>query len=346
LLGESIDDPNRPPEVPGRNSGAGSADSPRADTFSRYYDMLQESAENYPLATEALMRADRHRPRRWQQFIDPVDIHAIDLLLGFLKASSDALAAESASHDLDFLPTRIADDVRMSLEGVLSGYLQVASDAMRDVIETELLIRDFALDPRQIDRWRNADERLLRRDFQPVRCRERQANALCVHIDDVPGATDYAAHSKLLHAGPPLLFARSPESGHRAIYLLNAVADILVHGISAVEALVLLFRTINVSGPAPGAPLVALQRALGDLTRARAATEGMERSAAESLWPSKEGAVQIFENGLVISIGQDASEVDLYRTNRIDFRQFHRGVSDQQSASFELSPLQDTEDAS
>jgi hypothetical protein len=306
--------------------------------------MLQESAEHYPLATDALMRADRHRPRRWQQFIDPIDVQAIDLLLGFLMEASDALAAASASRDLDFLPTRIADDLRMSLEGMLSGYLQVASDAMRDVIDTELLIRDFALDPRQIDRWLNADERLLKREFKPVDCRKRQARALGVPIDDVAGATDYKAHSQLLHVGRPLLFVRSPESGHRAIHVLNAIADIMVHGISAVEGLVLLFGAINLSGPTPDASLAALQRALDDLTRARAATEGMEKSAAESLWPSKQGAVQIFENGLVISIGQDASDVDLYRTNRIDFRDFHRGVSDEQSASFELIPLQDTEE--
>jgi len=247
--------------------------------------MLQESAEHYQLATDALMRADRHRPRRWQQFIDPVDIHAIDLLLDFLMSSSDTLAAASASRDLDFLPTRIADDVRMSLEGMLSGYLQVASDAMRDVIETELLIRDFALDPMQIDRWRNADEHLLSRDFRPVQCRRRQASALSVPIDDVPGATDYRAHSKLLHTRPPLLFARSPESGHRAIHVLNTIGDIMFHGISAVEAVVSLFGAINLSGPACGPSLVALQRALDDLTRARAATEGMERVAAESLSP-------------------------------------------------------------
>jgi hypothetical protein len=306
--------------------------------------MLQESAEHYPLATDALMRADRHRPRRWQQFIDPVDVHAIDLLLDFLMSSSDTLAAASASHGLDFLPTRVADDARMSLEGMLSGYLQVASDAMRDVIETELLIRDFALDPRQIDRWRNADERVLSRDFRPVDCRRRQARALGVPIADVPGATDYAEHSRLLHAGPPLLFARSPESGHRAIHVLNAIGDIMFHGISAVEAVVSLFVAINLSGPASGPPLVALQRALGDLSRARAATEGMERVAAESLSPPEPQEVLFFENGLVISIGQDASKVDFYRTNRIDFRHFHRGVSDQQSASFELTSLQDTEE--
>jgi hypothetical protein len=317
--------------------------SPRADTSSSYYGMLQESAEHYPLATDALMRADRHRPRRWQQFIDPVDVHAIDLLLGFLMASSDALEA-SASPDLDFLPTRIADDVRMSFEGMLGGYLQVASDAMRDVIDTELLIRDFALDPRQIDRWLNADEGLLKREFKPVDCRQRQAKALGVPRDEVPGATDYRAHSQLLHVGRPLMFARSPESGHRASHVLNAVADIMVHGISAVEGLELLFAAINLSGPSPGASLAALQRALDDLTRARAVTERMERRAAESLWPSEKGEVLIFENGLVIAIGQDASKVDFYRTSRIDFRDFHRGVSDQQSASFELIPLQDTEE--
>src|SRR5690242_13642183 len=107
---------------------------PQADPSSRYHSILQESAESYPLATEALMRSDRHRPRRWQQFIDPIDLHAIELLLGFLACASDMLAKNSATTALFFVPTRIADDMRMSLEGLLSGYLQISSDAMRDVM--------------------------------------------------------------------------------------------------------------------------------------------------------------------------------------------------------------------
>ena len=84
-----------------------------------------------------------------------------------------------------------------TLEGLLSGYLQTSSDAMRDAMETELCIRDFALDPRQIQRWLNADEDTLNRYFRPNNLRQRQANALGIDVTEVPGATDYKAHSKL-----------------------------------------------------------------------------------------------------------------------------------------------------
>jgi hypothetical protein len=71
---------------------------------------------------------------------------------------------------------------------------------------------------------------------------------------------------------------------------------------------------------------------------------GFERRAEAALICGKVAIMLFFENGLVISIGQDASKVDFYRSNRIDFRHFHRGVSDQQSVSFELTSLQDTEE--
>lgn len=119
-----------------------------ADPSSRYHATLRESAKRYPLATNALMLTDRHRPRRWQQFVDFIDLQAVELLLGFLASTSDLLASNSETCELHFLSTRVADDVRMALEGLLSGYLQISSDAMRDAMETELYIRDFALDPR------------------------------------------------------------------------------------------------------------------------------------------------------------------------------------------------------
>jgi hypothetical protein len=172
------------------------------------------------------MRADRHRPRRWQQFIDPIDLKAIDSLLKYLISVSRSLTEASGTRDLAFLSDRIADDVRISLEGLMSGHLQVASDAMRDIMETELLIRDFALDPSQIEKWRNASEDVLRKSFRPVHLRQRQAAALGVDIKDVPGATDYSAHSELLHVRQPLLYPRTPESGamagHRAINVLDS----------------------------------------------------------------------------------------------------------------------------
>lgn len=320
------------------------ANVPRADASSRYHAALKESAKAYPHATEALMRADRHRPRRWQQFVDSVDLRAIDLLLGFLISVSQSLDA-SELHDLAFLPERIADDVRISLEGLLSGYLQVASDAMRDIIETELLIRDFASDPDRISTWRKAGEEGRRRYFWPARMRERQAKVLGVPPAEVPGAADYAAHSQLLHVRPPLLFPRSPGpdtlAGLRVIYILDALADIMRHGASAVEALSLLLNTLNRSGPDSEQTLAALTAASDDAIRARAAVEAIERRAADSLPADGHWITMLFESGLVIAFDPDTPRMDTYMIDRTDFRTLHRNISSEHPATFALSPLQD-----
>jgi hypothetical protein len=320
---------------------------PRADSSSRYHATLEESAGSYPLATEALMRADRHRPRRWQQFMDPIDLKAIDSLLTYLISVSRSLNEAIGTRDLAFLPDRTADDVRISLEGLMSGYLQVASDAMRDIMETELLIRDFALDPSQIEKWRNASEDVLRKSFRPAHLRQRQAAALGVDIKDVPGATDYSAHSELLHVRQPLLYPRTPESGamagHRAINVLDSLADIMYHGSSAVQALDLLLSAISHSGLDSAETLAALASASQDLELARSAVEALERNIAERLLEDGNLTALLFESGLVIAFNRDASKVSFYGTNRIDFRTFHRSVSKDQPASFALTSLDQDE---
>lgn len=321
----------------------------RADGSSRYHATLQKSANSYPLATDALMRADRHRPRRWQQFIDDIDLKAIDSLLEYLIAVSRSLTEASETCDLDFLPDRIADDVRISLEGLLSGYLQIPSDAMRDIIETELLIRDFAFDPSRIDRWRNANEHVLRKEFRPVHLRKRQADVLGVDTKDVPGATDYSAHSQLLHVGSPPLFTRTPESGamagHEAIHVLISLGDIMHHGSSAVEALGLLLNAISESRPDPAETLAALDAASEDLELALSAVEALERIIAERL--SEDGNLEttLFESGLIIVFNEDTGKMSTYMIDRIDFRILHRSASDDQPASFTLTLLHDYEDA-
>jgi hypothetical protein len=211
-------DPTQSSNGPGDNTAAEdsqddqSQERPNLSAYPPYYAALQEISKSYPLVTEALMRSDRHRPRRLQQFIDAVDLQAMERLLEFLMSASHLLAGDKQMNDLAFLPIRIGDDVRMSLEGLLSGYLQIASDAMRDAIETELLIRDFALNPAQISIWRNADEALLRRSFKPFDLRDRQAKALGINVRDLPDSTDYSAHRGLCET---LLEEVKPDRGSK-----------------------------------------------------------------------------------------------------------------------------------
>jgi len=312
---------------------------PTADASSRYHAVLEESAKTYPLAAEALMRSDRHRLRRWQQFIDPIDLEAIESLLHFLEAASQSLNQRTDTRDIAFLPEGIANDVRMSLEGILSGYLQIASDALRGTIEAELLIRDFACDPHRIDLWRTADEDLLRRQFSPNTLRQRQANFLGVKPADVPGATDYAAHSQLLHLGPPRLFQRSPESGHHALSILTAINDIMTHAASAAEALGLLLEVMQLPNSDCKSTLAALRLAREDLNTADGAVVGLERLIAQSLSGNGQWTASVFENGLVVAVNFDTKRVAFYGSKRIDFRHFHREVTGEHPASFELTPL-------
>jgi hypothetical protein len=327
------------------SSGSEWGDPPKADPSSRYHAILQESAERYPRTTEDLMRADRHRPRRWQQFIDPVDLQAIELLLDFLASASRTLQGWDGTRGIAFLSARVADDVRMSLESLLSGHLQLASDAMRDVLETELLVRDFALDTAQIARWLSADDTVIRNNFRPVHCRRRQARALGVNINDVPGATDYRAHSQILHVTETFLPALSPAAGHQAIHVLDAIYEIMFHGRSSVRAIADLLNATGHNVANVGTTLTALNDALADLDRAHSATEAMATRIAESVSPNERVLVWIFESGLAVSFNRDTNQAASYSISRTDFRRLHREVSPEHAASFEMRSLGDLEAA-
>ena len=59
-----------------------------------------------------------------------------------------------------FLVERAEADFQTAIEATLSGYQGVAADAMRDVMEIECLLLDFAVNGGGADEWLNADESL------------------------------------------------------------------------------------------------------------------------------------------------------------------------------------------
>jgi hypothetical protein len=322
---------------------------PRADNSSRYHAALKAASDTYPLVTEGLMRADRHRLRRWQQFIDPIDLEAIDSLLKYLASVSRSLNQTEKNHNLAFLPNHIADDVRISLEGLMSGHLQTVSDAMRDSIETELLIRDFALETSHIDKWLSTEEDQRWKFFAPACLRKRQAAALGINQRGLPITADYSAHSGLLHVGESKLFPRTVESGaiagHRATLILDSLADIMYHGSNSIQALDSLMQAIAQSGPDSTKALSRLSLASDDLNQAISAVGAIERIAAEHLSKDKNVAVFLFESGLIITLNQQTRAASFYSTDRIDFRTFHRNVSEGEPANFVLTPLGESETA-
>lgn len=287
------------------------------------------------------MRADRHRLRRWRQFIDPIDLHAIELLLEFLTSASRELSESAETRPTVFLPARIADDVRMALESILSGHLRAATDAMRDVLETELLVRDFARDTAQIARWHTADEATLRKKFRPVHCRQRLASALHIDIDKVPGATDYKAHSMLLHVGQGIFPALSPAAGHQAIHVIDAISDIMFHGLSSVQAVGDLLIATHHAASGKDEAQAALEEALEDLRGADGAMNAMAKKAADAISANEKVEVRVFESGLVVSFNIDTKQTAFYKMSRTDFRHLHREALSAGATSFGLTPLDD-----
>lgn len=93
-------------------------------------------------------------------------------------------------------------DFETAIENALSGYLAVAMDAMRDVMEIENLLLDFAVDPRHIDRWLAADARTLRTTYSAAEVRNRLHVAQAGAYASSAEAPDYRAHSQSLHVRP------------------------------------------------------------------------------------------------------------------------------------------------
>jgi hypothetical protein len=84
----------------------------------------------------------------------------------------------------------------------MSGYVAVAFDAMRDVLEIENLLRDFANQPANVDAWLTADEKTLLKKFSPVKVRERLHAGQDRNLAQAPESVDYRGHSMALHVGP------------------------------------------------------------------------------------------------------------------------------------------------
>uniref|UniRef100_UPI002F9118CB hypothetical protein n=1 Tax=Streptomyces sp. NBC_01562 TaxID=2975879 RepID=UPI002F9118CB len=126
----------------------------------------------------------------------------IDELLTWLDTLTAALRADNQLERLAFLGIRATNDVETALEATLSGYAAVAFDAMRDVLEIDYQLRDFAIDPQRVETWLTADEKTLRKEFQPVHVRRRLQDAGAVNFGENAMSLDYKGHSQMLHLRP------------------------------------------------------------------------------------------------------------------------------------------------
>lgn len=166
-------------------------------------DTLVDLAKARPRTARALVEADRRRRASLQLLASGARLRGFEELLLHLDALVDLF--QHGPQDLQRIASlvdRAVADFETGLEATLSGYFAVVSDSMRDVMELENLLLDFAREPALIDRWLTADRKTIRREFAPVVVRKRLGGAGASASGAKLEAVDYAAHSEALHVTP------------------------------------------------------------------------------------------------------------------------------------------------
>ncbi|MFE3318161.1 hypothetical protein [Nocardia sp. NPDC059195] len=183
-------------------------------TNSGYSELLPNLQGSRPLLAQALILAERRRSERLAKLFEGARLRGLEQLFTYLRAAEKAYAETPTISGVAFLIERIRADYQTALEATLSGYQGVAADAMRDVMEIEYLLLDFAADPGSVDEWLNADDRLMRSRYRPVKVRERlRDHGVGPFANDDFEPIDYKAHSESLHVNPRRspVAARGPE---------------------------------------------------------------------------------------------------------------------------------------
>ncbi len=139
----------------------------------------------------------------------------LEQLYTYLDAAIESYSSIPKLADLAFLVRRVRADFETALEATLSGYQGVASDAMRDVMEIEGLLLDFAAHPANAKEWLRADRKMLVGKYGPGAVRDRlKAAGIAPYANEGFEPIDYWGHSQALHVTPHRmgLSERGPEA--------------------------------------------------------------------------------------------------------------------------------------
>lgn len=164
-----------------------------------------------------------------------------------------ALMAASGSdplHRSAVLAERVVGDVEEAFDGLLVGVAARVSDAMRDVMEAELLIRLFASNPSVVAEWADADREKLYADFSPgkVRAKVARAQGLAGGLQ-LPDAWEYEVHSASIHASPDPQAAAARRRTSTLDELPFLTQEIVIHVGRFVDATDALFGALDIRPP-------------------------------------------------------------------------------------------------
>ena len=162
----------------------------------------------YPRLGGRLRVAEETREETLRGLRGGVRLSGLEEFLGYLDGLVSVFEEHPKLAPVSFLVSRLTWDFETAIEATISGYISVAADAMRDVLEIEMLFLDFATDNSRLLEWSVADFETLRRDYTPARIRRRLRAAHQALYDDAIDV-DYRGHSAALHVSPRPLPATS-----------------------------------------------------------------------------------------------------------------------------------------
>lgn len=169
---------------------------------SSYDAALTELATRLPRLAAALRRAEQQRVRVAVPRLHGARLKGLDELLRHLDEVHQAFTANAALSRIAYLIHRSRADLETATEATLSGYVAVVADAMRDVMEIENLLLDFAVNPAHIDEWSIPDRKTRLRKFDPAKVRARLHAAGDDRYSATGASPCYQVHSETLHVSP------------------------------------------------------------------------------------------------------------------------------------------------
>lgn len=240
-----------------------------------YMSLLMKMAEDgAPVPALVLATADARRQRNLKRLAGDIRFAGINELFTRLSEIGQAFAETPELSKITFMIQRAHADFMTALEATLSGYFAVASDAMRDVLEIEYLLMDFAIHPGHAADWLTTDDKGRMKRFAPARVRERLQAAGVVNFGDKAVSMDYKGHSMALHVSPVQLMNSANGIVSERSWLNEAgYWEIFDHGSALLKALRLL-----VERTAPGTQAEAVfKKDFTAFNEAKAKADGLKR---------------------------------------------------------------------
>jgi hypothetical protein len=129
------------------------------------------------------------------------------------------------------LMNRARSDMESAIDALLTGRRSIVADEMRDVMEIEWLLRDFAARKENLVLWATTDDDIRAKTFWPAEVRRRLSNdAWPGKGFDLPDKREYDVHSQGLHPTPGHPHsAKDLDEGADPTDLLQGAGEILEH---------------------------------------------------------------------------------------------------------------------